>query len=59
MIGLLFLSNYAGISRPVVSNYYLPMYLLGEYMAIYSLKQIINSGDTKNNCLHRYVVCCN
>ncbi len=44
-IVLLIASNYAGISTRFISNYYLPIYLLGAYMALYHPDFIINKSN--------------
>ena len=55
-IGLLMIvslvgTNYIGISTPIVSNYYLPMFLLGAYMAIYHSDLILNRGGYISDAL--------
>ena len=45
MIVALIASNYMGISTRFISNYYLPMYLLGAYMALYHDDIIIGIND--------------
>lgn len=50
MIIALVCTNYMGISTPIVSNYYLPMYLLGAYIALYSPNLVLNRGGVYLKC---------
>lgn len=50
MIVALVVSNYLGISTPIISNSYLPMFLLGAYMALYHPNAVVIRGGYRTCC---------